>query len=1049
MRTPRGIVHRDIKPTNLLLDARGTVWITDFGLVKISDSELTSGENIIGTLRYLPPERLKGICDAQSDVYSLGLTLYELATLEPAFDETDQIRLLEAIHYRQPRAPRSIDRRIPRDLETIIIKACQKWPADRYQGATELAEDLRRFLAGEPTLARPIGTIERAWIWSRRRPLAALGISLFVGALVLIAVMSVLFARTARRHADELSKALIAVRKSEELSRQSNQAALREEARARAAQGQSRRDAARLALANALSLAERGSVERALFEMLRALEIDPADPDEDAFRRVVRTNLVAWQRQTPSLLYAFALPGALPTRQQLMQSGDGGDRNLFVSKTGDQDQFVTIGYDRMIRHWAFPSGSAIGPVFKLTRAGVAMSVSGDGRRLAASRVRNQIQSLDTGEIVSAPVTQHEKDGQPCFTPMTFAGASVIATTSENPPDHGTFRFWDERTSHEFPMRLSLDPGDCYEVIEGKDGRPLLFVSRNSPTATTPEPRLEAWDLRTGARLTQPFPLSVNDRAPASRAHHRYFVALPLGERHRSQLYTVRDGPICVWDLDTGELACPPWTSPVASLYQLSTGEDRVLAVQCRDDRIRLFDLETGEQLGGTLTIPGMVTPRRPSKTSVGMTLSPDGHVLVALDCDGTMRGWDLKDVLAQSRAAQRRFPSYLPPDRDSSTAKPIVAVTPDGSRAFFGRGDSGRVIDTQSGQPIGPTIRHALLNMALFSPDGQYLATATAASPAGEAPIVRIWDTRGQEVALYESPKFFHGLRFSPDGRRLAVAGVGGTVVLNSQDGKVLRTLKEQSCAVNASFSADGRLLAVAYQRGWDGVGSGVRVWNVETGEAASEFRPASDHSYGAPSLEFVATGQALLSLDPATNEILRFDPAHMSAPGTKLAASRPTVIGSWPALDLMATASAGGSLEVWTVLDGQRRWVAPSSGEVKRLQLSPDGKTLAVVGSDQSVRLWDTETGWTLGPPFMHPADVADLTFSSDCAHVVTATRAGQVFRWSVPRPMSGSTRECFAAIERTLGMKARSGELVRLKPSDWQAIATAQSASQGFPAR
>ncbi len=258
----QGIVHRDIKPTNLLLDARGTVWITDFGLVKTSDSELTSGDNIIGTLRYLPPERLKGICDNQSDVYSLGLTLYELATLQPAFDESDQVRLLEAIHHRLPRAPRSIDPRIPRNLETIIVKACQKWPSDRYPGATELAEDLRRFLAGEPTLARPIGTAERAWIWSRRRPLAAVGISLFVVALSLIAVMSVILAQTARSHADELTKALIEVKKSEALSQQSDRAAHREQSRALEAEGRSSRVAARLALANALSLAEGGSVER-------------------------------------------------------------------------------------------------------------------------------------------------------------------------------------------------------------------------------------------------------------------------------------------------------------------------------------------------------------------------------------------------------------------------------------------------------------------------------------------------------------------------------------------------------------------------------------------------------------------------------------------------------------------------------------------------------------------------------------------------------------------------------------------------------------------
>jgi WD40 repeat protein len=872
-----------------------------------------------------------------------------------------------------------------------------------------------------------------------------LGVSLFFAALVLIAVLSVMFARTARRHADELSDALFAVQKSEALSRQSDETARREELRAREAQRQSDRVAARLALANALSLAELGSVDRALFEMLRALEIAPADPDLESLRRVVRTNLVAWQRQTPTLLYAFNLPGTLPTRAQLLQSGDGGDRNLFLSKRGDHGAFVTVGYDRMIRRWSFGSGTAIGPAFRLSKNGVAMSVSGDGKRLATSRVKNEIQNLETGEIASAPVTQHERDGQRVFTPMCFAGASVIATTSENPADQGKFCFWDEHTAREFPIRLSLGLGDCYEVIEGKDGQPLLFVSRTSQAATTPDPRLEAWDLRTGVRLTFPFPLPDIDRNAGSKASGRYFVALPLGERLRPQLYTDRQGPICTWDLDTGKLACPPWTSPVAPVYQLLTGEGRVLAVQCRDDRIRLFDLETGQQLGGTLTIPGMVTSRRPSPTSLGMALSTGGDVLVTLDRDCTVRGWDLNEVLGQARHAQRHLPSYLPPDRDSAPSAPVVAVTQDGSRVFFGRGDTGHVIDTQTRQPVGPGIVHPVLNRAHFSPDGNYLATATTATPRGDPPIIRIWDLRGDPVAVYESPKFIYGLRYSPDSRLLAVTGVGGTVVLNAHDGKVVRTLREQSCAVNATFSPDGRLLAVAYQEGWEGNGAGRRIWTVETGEPASAFLPADDHSYGAAALEFAANGHALLSLDPATNEVLRFDSADTKNAGTKLSANRPNMMAAWPALDLIATANAGGSLEVWTILDGRRRWVAPSSGEVRRLQLSPDGKTLAVVGSDQSVRLWDTATGWTLGPPFLHPAEIADLAFSSDGEALVTATRAGQVFRWSVPRPMSGSTLECSAAIERKLGMAARSGELVLLKPQEWQSIALPRGGSAG----
>ncbi len=151
----RGIVHRDIKPSNLLLDTDGVVWITDFGLAKADDDGLTATGDILGTLRYMAPERFRGEGDARADIYALGLTLYELLTLRPAYDSSDRLKLIEQIKNEEPTRPRSIDRRIPRDLETIVLKAIDKDPARRYPTADAMAEDLRRFLADEPIQARP------------------------------------------------------------------------------------------------------------------------------------------------------------------------------------------------------------------------------------------------------------------------------------------------------------------------------------------------------------------------------------------------------------------------------------------------------------------------------------------------------------------------------------------------------------------------------------------------------------------------------------------------------------------------------------------------------------------------------------------------------------------------------------------------------------------------------------------------------------------------------------------------------------------------------
>src|SRR5205823_2952720 len=146
-----GVLHRDIKPSNLLLDTHGTVWVTDFGLAKVDGTdELTGTGDLVGTLRYMAPERFQGISDPRGDVYSLGVTLYELLVLRPAFAETDRAGLIRQVLHEEPPPPRRIDRRIPRDLETIVGKAMAKEPRHRYQTAEQLADDLRRFLADSP-----------------------------------------------------------------------------------------------------------------------------------------------------------------------------------------------------------------------------------------------------------------------------------------------------------------------------------------------------------------------------------------------------------------------------------------------------------------------------------------------------------------------------------------------------------------------------------------------------------------------------------------------------------------------------------------------------------------------------------------------------------------------------------------------------------------------------------------------------------------------------------------------------------------------------------
>jgi serine/threonine protein kinase len=187
----QGMLHRDVKPGNLLLDSMGVVWVADFGLVTaIEGPDVSQSGNVVGTLRYMAPERFQGRSDARSDVYSLGLTLYELLTRRPAWNASDRSHLVEQVIRGDLLRARRINPLIPRDLETIVMKATARDPAHRYRMASDLAADLECYLEGRPIRARRSSSAERLWRWCRRNPIIA-GLSTATAVLlVLVAVMA-------------------------------------------------------------------------------------------------------------------------------------------------------------------------------------------------------------------------------------------------------------------------------------------------------------------------------------------------------------------------------------------------------------------------------------------------------------------------------------------------------------------------------------------------------------------------------------------------------------------------------------------------------------------------------------------------------------------------------------------------------------------------------------------------------------------------------------------------------------------------------------------
>jgi hypothetical protein len=238
-----GVIHRDIKPGNLMLDRHGRLWLTDFGLARLgSEVGKTMTGDFAGTLCYMSPEQAlarRGLLDQRTDIYSLGVTLYELATLKPAFASLDRAESLRQIAFDEPLLPRRLDRSIPVDLETILVKAMAKEPAGRYQTAQDIADDLQRFLADQPVAASRPGSWQRTANWCRRHRSV---VTATLAVAIIGLTFSVWFFWRGQTRAEHLLRAAeMLQRKYEQEARRAEQEARRAELEARRAEQAARK----------------------------------------------------------------------------------------------------------------------------------------------------------------------------------------------------------------------------------------------------------------------------------------------------------------------------------------------------------------------------------------------------------------------------------------------------------------------------------------------------------------------------------------------------------------------------------------------------------------------------------------------------------------------------------------------------------------------------------------------------------------------------------------------------------------------------------------
>jgi serine/threonine protein kinase/WD40 repeat protein/tetratricopeptide (TPR) repeat protein len=765
----QGILHRDVKPSNLLLDARGTVWVTDFGLAKAEGAdELTHPGDIVGTLRYMAPERFQGWSDPRSDVYGLGVTLYELLTLRPAFEDCSRPRLIERVTHEDPPRPRRVDPSVPRDLETIVLKAIDKEPGRRYQTAAELAEDLRRFLAGEPVRARRVGASERAVKWVKRRPTAAALLAVSAAAALSLTVGA--FAHNAQLGA-ALQKAETNLEK-----------ARRAEEQARRAEQEQTRQLAVAHVREAQVVRSRGLVGRR-FESLEALKKAAelirglGELDEQRAMELRNEAIIC-------LLLADLKPGKAWAPRPGWSHPVAFDPTLQTyavrASWADQPKGSKVSPGQLsVRRVA--DDQEVAPLPGFGARAVWAQFSPDGRYLAAHYEQgprhNYVWDLGRREAV-LKVPQGGYESYPAFSP----DSRLVALPRS---DH-SIRIYELPSG---AVRKDLPPGPpVFRAHFHPDGRRLAVVSGIT---------VRLRDLSDGKELAT-FKHPGRVFALAWRADGKVFATGCF------------DNDIYLWDV--ANPAQHLWhlkghSGPVAQLCFSHAGD--LLQSESWDSTVRLWDTGTGQQLVSTpagwsddhqfspddrrLDHRWQVATGRECRTFQGgkkltcVAVSPNGRLLASVSADGT-RLWDL--------AAEREGDKFLATLPHSSSLA-----------AHFDPKDGSLITASKitglERWPVAPGAK----------PGELVVGPPRSLGSSARAPF------------LGDDPDF----ALSPDGRTVAYCPQAGQAVLFDPEGPGRQLVIEAPRLRSVSFSrSDGRWLATG---NWQG--RGVRVWDARTGEPA------------------------------------------------------------------------------------------------------------------------------------------------------------------------------------------------------------------------